>query len=141
MPAARIILYGRSLGAGAAVDLAARRPVGGLVLESPFLTAFRVLTRIPLFPFDKFRNVDKIGRVRCPVLIMIDVARAIQHAHQRGILHRDLKPANILLDEQGEPLVTDFGLAKRVQGDAGLTQSNAIVGTQRRCVRPSFSNP
>jgi fermentation-respiration switch protein FrsA (DUF1100 family) len=70
VPAARIILYGRSLGAGAAVDLAARQSVGGLILESPFLAAFRVLTRIPLFPFDKFRNVDKIGRVRCPVLVM-----------------------------------------------------------------------
>ena len=70
VPAARIILYGRSLGAGAAVDLAARRSVGGLIVESPFLTAFRVMTRIPLFPFDRFRNVDKIGRVRCPVLVM-----------------------------------------------------------------------
>ena len=70
VPAARIILYGRSLGAGAAVNLAARQSVGGLILESPFLTAFRVLTLIPLFPFDRFRNVDKIGRVRCPVLIM-----------------------------------------------------------------------
>ncbi len=70
IPPARVILYGRSLGAGAAVDLAARRPVGALILESPFLTAFRVMTRVPLFPFDKFRNVDKIGRVRCPVLVM-----------------------------------------------------------------------
>jgi len=67
---ARIVAYGRSLGAGASVDLAARRPLGGLILESPFLTAFRVMTRVPLFPFDKFRNVDKIGRVRCPLLIM-----------------------------------------------------------------------
>ena len=82
LPADRIILYGRSLGAGAAVDLAARRPVGGLVLESPFLTAFRVMTRIPLFPFDKFRNVDKIGRVRCPVLIM--------HGEADEIVPRDL---------------------------------------------------
>lgn len=70
VPPERIILYGRSLGAGAAVDLASRRFVGGLILESPFLTAFRVMTRIPVFPFDKFRNVDKIGRVRCPVLVM-----------------------------------------------------------------------
>lgn len=70
VPPDRIILYGRSLGAGAAVDLAARSPVGGLILESPFVTAFRVMTRIPVFPVDKFRNLDKIGRVRCPVLIM-----------------------------------------------------------------------
>jgi fermentation-respiration switch protein FrsA (DUF1100 family) len=66
----RIVAYGRSLGAGASVDLAARRPVGGVILESPFVTAFRVMTRVPLFPFDKFRNVDKIGRVRCPLLIL-----------------------------------------------------------------------
>ncbi len=66
----RIVAYGRSLGAGAAVDLAAHRRLGGLVLESPFLSAFRVMTRIPLFPVDKFRNSAKIGRVTCPILIM-----------------------------------------------------------------------
>ena len=53
----------------------------------------------------------------------------MHHAHQRGILHRDLKPANILLDEHGEPFVTDFGLAKRVEGDSELTYSGAIMGT------------
>ena len=70
VPPERIVALGRSLGAGASVDLAARRPVGGVILESPFLTAFRVMTRVPLFPFDKFRNVDKIARVRCPLLVM-----------------------------------------------------------------------
>ena len=63
------------------------------------------------------------------------VSEAIEYAHQRGVIHRDFKPANILLDQNGNPRVTDFGLAKKVQGDSGLTGSGQIMGT------PSYMPP
>lgn len=63
------------------------------------------------------------------------IADAIQYAHHRGILHRDLKPQNVLIDEQGRPRVTDFGLAKRTGVDSGLTQTGAVMGS------PSYMPP
>ncbi len=65
-----IVLYGRSIGSGPSVDLASRRPVGGLILESAFTSAFRVATRVSLLPWDRFDNLEKMRRVRCPVLVM-----------------------------------------------------------------------
>jgi tRNA A-37 threonylcarbamoyl transferase component Bud32 len=57
------------------------------------------------------------------------VARAVHYAHSQGVVHRDLKPSNVLLDEGGEPLVSDFGLAKFPEGDIELTQTGAVLGT------------
>ena len=70
VPPDRIIAHGRSLGGAVAIDLASRKPLGGLVVESSFVSAFRVVTGYRIFPFDKFRNADKIRQVRCPVLII-----------------------------------------------------------------------
>jgi serine/threonine-protein kinase len=78
---------------------------------------------------------------RATAQVMATVSSAVHYAHQRGILHRDLKPGNILLDQQGQPHVGDFGLAKRIPGSAGalessgITQSGAILGT------PSYMAP
>ncbi len=63
------------------------------------------------------------------------LARSMHYAHQRGVVHRDLKPGNVLLTEDGQPKITDFGLAKRLETEPGatpagpLTQSGAILGT------------
>ena len=66
---------------------------------------------------------------------MKTIAEAIHFAHQRGTLHRDLKPQNVLIDADDRPRITDFGLAKLTQSDAGLTQTGAALGS------PSYMPP
>ena len=80
------------------------------------------LNGTPLPPRQAARLVETLGR-------------AMQAAHQCGIVHRDLKPANVLLTREGQPKITDFGLAKKLDDAAGPTASNAIMGT------PSYMAP
>ena len=94
-------------------------------------------------------EIDRTGRVRSGTTwssqllrgrqqriarLIAKVARGVHYAHQRGLLHRDLKPANILLDGE-EPLVTDFGIAKRLDTASHVTTTGALIGT------PAYMSP
>ena len=78
IPPEKIIAHGRSLGAAVSIDLARRKTCGGLIAESAFISAFRVVTKYKIFPFDKFQSLDKIKQVKCPVLFI--------HGKQDGII-------------------------------------------------------
>ena len=73
--------------------------------------------------------------IRRAVELMIKIARTVQFAHDHGILHRDIKPGNILLDRQGEPHLTDFGLARLIENQSTVTNSFDVLGT------PSYMAP
>lgn len=94
----KIIVYGRSIGSGPSVDLAMGQPVGGLIIESGFTTAFRVVTKIPLYPFDKFTNIYKIPKISVPVLVLHgDADFVIPFAHGQALFHAVTHPDKLSL--------------------------------------------
>ncbi|MCI0535895.1 MAG: WD40 repeat domain-containing serine/threonine protein kinase, partial [Verrucomicrobiales bacterium] len=76
-----------------------------------------------------------LAQIRSFVELITILARAVHYAHQRGVLHRDLKPNNVLLGPDDTPYLTDFGLAKLVEADSGMTRTSAVLGT------PSYMSP
>jgi len=73
--------------------------------------------------------------VREAAALVAQIADAVHHAHERGVVHRDLKPSNILMDREGQPHITDFGLAKRETGEVTMTLDGQILGT------PAYMSP
>src|SRR5256714_4426174 len=85
-------------------------------------------------------QLDEVARresmpIRRAVELIANVARTVHYAHEHGILHRDIKPGNILLDHEGEPHLTDFGLARLVESESSVTQTLEVLGT------PSYMAP
>jgi predicted Ser/Thr protein kinase len=82
------------------------------------------------------RRIDRYwADPRAAAALLEKVARGVHYAHQMGVIHRDLKPANVLLDEQDEPRIGDFGLAKIVDDGSDLTRTGQVLGT------PAYMSP
>lgn len=122
----RIVLYGRSVGSGSAVYLASKYPVGGLIIESGFISAFRVVLPCRVFPFDRFPNRKRMPLVKCPVLVM--------HGRKDSII--PFKHGQILFDTAREPKMSlwlddaghnDFALTAGRKLQETLLQFKALV--------------
>lgn len=101
IPLNRIVAYGRSLGGGAAVHLAAREPIGGLILESSFTSVFRVMTRWTILPFDKFPSESRMKDVNCPVLVMHGTHDPVIPFWHGEALYAAAKPPKMFLPVPG----------------------------------------
>jgi hypothetical protein len=136
--AVKMILPGQAGGAGAVQRLRAETQAV-IALDHPHIVPVYDVGEYEGRPFFTMRLMEggslaeRLPRLkddpRAAVALLATVARAVHHAHQRGLIHRDLKPGNILLDAEGRPYVSDFGLVKRTDGDPSMTESGAIVGT------------
>ena len=107
----------------------------GEIGSQPFIT----MAYIAGTPLDEMIDPEITLSQQRAAELTYKIAGALEHAHQKGIIHRDLKPANIMLSTDGEPVVMDFGLAKRAtsveSNEAKLTRDGGIVGT------PSYTSP
>ncbi len=85
-------------------------------------------------PLDEVIAEERLGPIASARLVL-ELARALEHAHGRGVVHRDLKPSNVLVDDEYNPRLVDFGLAKRILDPVGLTKTGFVIGT------PQFMAP
>lgn len=101
IPPEKIIVLGRSVGGGPAVNLAMRKPVAGLIIESSFISAFQVIVPFRILPFDKFPNLDNIKKVKCPVLVIHGKADdIIPFAHGEKLFNAAISPKLYLWVEE-----------------------------------------
>ena len=78
-------------------------------------------------PVDRYAESEQLD-TRARLTLIADIADAVHHAHQKGVIHRDLKPANILVDERGEPRIFDFGIARTIDPDLELSTMRTEIG-------------
>jgi eukaryotic-like serine/threonine-protein kinase len=136
--AVKMLVSGARAGADAE-ERFAREACEAAQLHHPHIVAIHEVGRhdgLPFYSMDFIEGEDVetyVGRrrpsPRIAATLTARAARAVQHAHDAGVLHRDVKPANVLIDADGQPHLTDFGLAVSVNGGAGLTQTGTFLGS------------
>jgi abhydrolase domain-containing protein 17 len=130
LPPHKIIAFGRSVGGGPATDLASRRPLAGLILESAFTSAFRVLTGLSILPFDKFNNLQKIGKVHCPTLVIHGLQdQVVNQVHGKKLYNAANDPKQFLwVEKAGHNDVAYVGGGRYVEA---LTKFGELVRQQQ----------
>ena len=109
-------------------------------LRHPRIVSVHEVGTMGPFPYFSMDYIDGstlravVERRRClpqedAISIVVEICRAVAHAHAKGIIHRDLKPENVMIDNEGDVFVMDFGLARAVEDDANLTQPGMIIGS------------
>jgi fermentation-respiration switch protein FrsA (DUF1100 family) len=122
----RLVVYGRSIGSGPAMHLASTRTVGGVILESAFTSAFRVVTRVRVLPFDRFPNVSLIRKVRAPVLVMHGrLDEVIPFEHGRRLYEKAREPKQHLWVDKAHH--NDFVHVAGRAHDQALLQFRALL--------------
>lgn len=125
----RIIVLGRSVGGGSAVNLAMHKPVAGLIIESSFISAFQVIVPFRILPFDKFSNLEKIKKVKCPILVIHGKADdIIPFAHGEKLFNAAISPKLSLWVEEANHndlfLVAEENYQKTLQKFIKLVKAN-----------------
>lgn len=135
IPPERIILLGRSVGGGSAVNLAMRKPVAGLIIESSFISAFQVIVPFRILPFDKFPNLDNIKKVKCPILVIHGKADdIIPFAHGQKLFNAAISPKLYLWVEKANHndlfWVAEKKYQKTLQNFTNLVKANQQLSHQ-----------
>lgn len=127
----KILVYGRSVGGGPSVELATRYTIAGLILESTFTSAFRVVVPIPILPFDKFSNAAKLSRVNCPVLVLHGEAdRVIPFHHGQKLFDLASDPKQFLWESEAGH--NDFTWVSDHNHELALLSFQALVKKQEK---------
>jgi len=98
IPKERLLLWGRSLGTGPSCYLASKVNIAGLILETPFLSAFRSVTEIPVLPWDRFRNINIVDEVKCPSLVIHGLYDEVVPFRQGRKIHKLLPEPKTFLE-------------------------------------------